>query len=255
MNAKNIFKMEMYKNIMDKTYMIVLAVFISLSLLLNFSWLAVSLTNIDFQNFPILLTFLSITTVFAIIGLAIFSLLYPFHLLNIDYKNKVMSLMIASGVSRVKYYFVKIGTTILTQLIALFLILVVPFVTFFIFNQETVFSLFRSLDLLVHSADIFTGLLSFILGLIAMMVTMALAVIITRGSTSGLFVYIAFNFASRILQTVLMSLFFLFLAQGGTSDFSTSFVSNNSFFSIGYHIIEIFVFGLIGIFYLRKQDL
>ncbi|SFL54126.1 Transposase and inactivated derivatives, partial [Lactococcus garvieae] len=41
MNAKNIFKMEMYKNIMDKTYMIVLAVFISLSLLLNFSWLAV----------------------------------------------------------------------------------------------------------------------------------------------------------------------------------------------------------------------
>ena len=61
MNAKNIFKMEMYKNIKDKTYMIVLAVFISLSLLLNFSWLAVSLTNIDFQNFPILLTFLSIT--------------------------------------------------------------------------------------------------------------------------------------------------------------------------------------------------
>ena len=255
MNAKNIFKMEMYKNIQDKTYMIVLAVFISLSLVLNFSWLAVSLSQASFRDFPILLTLLSVTTVLSLIALAIFSLLYPFHLLNVDYKNKVMSLMIASGVSRIKYYFVKIGSTILTQLIAIFLILVVPFVTFFIFNQETIFDFFRSLDLFVHSSDIFTGLLSYTLGLIAMMVTMALAVILTRGKTAGLFVYIGFNFTSRIVQTFLMSTFFLFLSQAGNNDFSNSFVSSNSLFNICYHLLEILIFGAIGIYCLRKQDL
>ena len=71
MNAKNIFKMEMYKNIQDKTYMIVLVVFISISIILNFSWLAISLSEIQLQDFPILITLLGIATAFSILALAI----------------------------------------------------------------------------------------------------------------------------------------------------------------------------------------
>ncbi|MBL3716069.1 ABC transporter permease [Lactococcus garvieae] len=254
MNAKNIFKMEMYKNIQDKTYMIILIVFISISIILNFSWLAINLSEIQFQDFPILITLLGITTAFSILALAIFALIYPFHLLNVDYKNKVMSLMIASGVSRVKYYFVKIGATILSQLTAMFLILLVPFFTFFIFNQEIIIKMFESLDLIVHSADLFVALLSNVLSLIALMVTMALAVILTRGKTSGLFVYIGLSFASRIVQATLIG-FFLALLSTDSSEAGLNLISGNSLFSLAYYIVEILVFASIGIFYLRKQDL
>lgn len=255
MNAKNIFKMEMYKNLQDKTYMIIIAVFISLSLVLNFSWLALSFTPNASQDFPILISLLTVTTVLAMIALAIFSFLYPFHLLNIDYKNKVMSLMIASGVSRIKYYFVKIGSTILSQLTAMFLILVVPFVTFFIFNQDNLFSFFRSINIFLSSSDIITGLLSSVLSLIALMVTLALAVILTRGGTSGLFVYIGFNFASRIIQTILTTTFILLFPQAIDSSLSDFLITGNNLFGIFYHIVEILIFASIGIFCLRKQDL
>lgn len=165
-----------------------------------------------------------------------------------------MSLMIASGVSRIKYYFVKIGATILSQLTAMFLILVVPFFTFFIFNQEIIIKMFESLDLTVHSADLFIGLLSNVLSLIALMVTMALAVILTRGKTSGLFVYLALSFASRIVQATLIG-FFLALLSTDSFETSLNLISSNNIFSLGYHIVEILVFGSIGIFSLRKQDL
>lgn len=255
MNAKNIFKMEMYKNIQDKTYMIVLIVFVTLSLLLNFSWLGVILTQLTFSKSPILLSLLTLATVLSVTALVVFSVLYPFHLLNIDYKNKVMSLMIASGVSRVKYYFVKISSTILSQLLTLFLILFVPFVTFFIFNQEYIFYAFKGINYSLNPSDILLAFLTHILGIIAVMVTMALAVILTRGRSSGLFVFLGFNLGSRMIRNILIGIFYALLSSAGKYDFSISLMGGNILFNLIFNVLEILIFGSIGISYLRKQDL
>jgi ABC-type multidrug transport system permease subunit len=109
--------------------------------------------------------------VFTIIGIAVFVYLYPFHLLRVDYKNKVMSLMFASGVSRTHYYFVKIGATILTCLAAAMIILFVPLVTLLVFRQNLFVDFIRFVFDMFQNEDILSLFLDCIVALLASLVT------------------------------------------------------------------------------------
>ena len=184
--------------------------------------------------------------VFTVVGLFIFSLLYPFHLLNVDYKNKVISLIFASGVSRWKYYFVKISATILSTLIAAFVILFIPMVTFLIVYTDLFVVAVQNIIGSFSSSDIVSFLLSTTIGFVATIVTLTTAVIITKGKTSGIFLFLGFLFAVSTVQSMFsVPLFF------SMKNFTSSYFN----LTILYSIIQIVVFVLIGLNVLKRQDL
>jgi len=130
---KDIFKMEMYKNFTDKPYLIMIGILAAAWAVVVIADSVFSISifgNSTFNNIVIMLA------VFAGIATTIFVFVYPFHLLRVDYRHKVLSLMIASGVARVEYYFVKVGATVLSCLIVAIVILVVPLLNYLFFQVD-----------------------------------------------------------------------------------------------------------------------
>jgi len=230
MELKDIFKMEMFKNSNDRSYLIVIAILTGMAA-------AASLSSVMSTGFMIKLPLI----VFTILGLGIFSLLYPFHLLNTDYKNRVMSLIFASGVSREKYYFVKIGATILTCFIAMFIILFVPILFSFFYPNFFV----GIMQGLIEKIEILPA----ILGFLAYIITLTTSVIITKGKISGIFLFFGFLFLLSIIQsTILFSVVVPLLEKGGNESLFYHFSS-------AFSIVQIVLFVLISLFVLRRQDL
>jgi ABC-type transport system involved in multi-copper enzyme maturation permease subunit len=114
--------MELYKNRNDNTYVLIIGILMAMTALSTFLGIGMIEGTFD-SNQTNFMTIFILLMVFNVIGMWAFSLLYPFRLLNVDYNNKVMGLIFASGVSREKYYFVKVGATLLSCIIATFLIL------------------------------------------------------------------------------------------------------------------------------------
>jgi hypothetical protein len=225
--------MEMYKNFRDKPYLIMIGFFtISLTILSLFVFTGDFFTTlIQTHNMPTFLTvFLIILLVFTFLGILVFALLYPFHLLNLDYKNKVMSLMFASGVSRTKYYFVKIGATILTCYLAT-AVIALP------------------LMLSTESGEILAFMMRNILAIVQWVVVMMVAIILTKGSVAGLFLFIGLNLAISIIHLTIRLVVFpsqvFTLYDGFTSGIGTYLMT----------FITIVIFGFLGILLLRRQDL
>jgi len=244
MELENIFKMEMFKNRNDKPYLIVIAILTVMAA--TASILGVWMFKNMLSDLTILLIFEIVLIVFTTIGLSVFFLLYPFHLLNVDYKNKVISLIFASGVSRGKYYFVKISATILSSLIAMLVILFIPIVTFLIVYPDTFVEIVRNIFDNFNSSDIFSFALSGTVGLVANIVMLTTAVIITKGKTSGIFLYFAFSFVVSIIQS--SSIFPLLLSNRFTP-------GHYLYLGAVFSTVKIIVFVLIGLNVLRKQDL
>ena len=244
MELKNIFKMEMFKNCNDKPYLIVIAILTAMAAVASI--LGVWMIKNTLSDLTMLLVLEIVLIVFTTIGLSVFFLLYPFHLLNVDYKNKVISLIFASGVSRGKYYFVKISATILSSLIAILVILFIPIVTFLIVYPDTFVEIVRNIVDNFNSSDIFSFALSGTVGLVANIVMLTTAVIITKGKTSGIFLYFAFSFVVSIIQS---SSSFPLLLSNSVSP------GHYLYLSAVFAIIKIVVFVLIGLNVLRKQDL
>ena len=240
MELKDIFKMEMYKNRNDMPYLLVIAILTAMAAVTSF--LAVLLIESSSDNSTLLVIEVMLAF-FTIIGLFVFSLLYPFHLLNVDYKNKVMSLIFASGVSREKYYFVKISATILSTLLATFVILIIPIVTFLMVYPDFFVKAVQNIVSSFNSTDIFSFVLSVTIGLVSNIVILATAVIITKGKTSGIFLFFGFSLIASIIQSS-----FLF-----PSDMS--FTSSTFYLDAIFSVLKIVVFVLIGINVLNKQDL
>ena len=242
MELKNIFKMEMYKNRNNKPYLLVIAILTTMGAVATF-WGIGMIEGIigGEENFSEI--FLVPIIIFAVIGLAAFSILYPFHLLNTDYKNKTMSLIFASGVSRERYYFVKIGTTILTCLIAFFVILFIPIVAFIVVYTEVFVGVMRFIFDDFTVAEVVPLLIQAFLGILTHLFILTTSVIITRGKVAGIFLYFGFLFALSIVQTIIVFTTFV-LGDMGT-------VIVNSLFSI----VQIVGFALLGLYVLRKQDL
>ena len=233
MKLVHIFKMEMYKNFRDKAYLIMIGIFtISMTILSLFVFSEDFFFNLmRVQHIPFLTAFLILLMISTFLGLLAFALLYPFHLLNLDYKNKVMSLMFASGVSRTKYYFVKIGATILTCYMVAAVILL-------------------PLMLSTESAVIMEHMLRNILAIVQWVVVMMVAIILTKGSVAGIFLFLGMNLGIGIVELIIG--FTLFPAQSLTSfgPITTSGMPVNLM-----TIIIIVLFGFLGIYLLRRQDL
>ena len=244
MELKNIFKMEMFKNRNDKPYLLVIVILTIMAATATF--LGVLMAEYSLKSLE---SIEIILVIFLGIGLTVLSLLYPFHLLNVDYKNKVISLIFASGVSRWKYYLVKISATILSTLIAAFVILAIPMAIFLIVYPDEFVKAVQEIITDFNASDTFAFLLSSIMGLIAIVVMLTTAVIITRGKTSGIFLFFAFLFATSTIQT-----FFSF-SSGLLSSFMIGNVSENLYLDAVYSIVKIIVFALIGLQVLKKQDL
>lgn len=118
MKLRDVFRMEMYKNRNDKPYLLVIAILSTMTAISTFIGIGMIEESIHLDKNGFLPGWILLLS-FSVLGLWIFSLLYPFRLLNIDYKNKVMGLIFAAGVSQEKYYFVKISATLLSCFIAL----------------------------------------------------------------------------------------------------------------------------------------
>ena len=248
MELKNIFKMEMFKNRNDVPYLWVIAILTVMAAVASIA--GVSMINTSCKV-PILLVIEICLTVFTVIGLSVFSLLYPFHLLNVDYKNKVMSLIFASGVSREKYYFVKISATILSALLATLVILFIPIVTFLIVYPDTFVEAVQMIYTSFKSSDIILFVLSATIGLVANIVMLTTSVIITKGKTAGIFLFFAFLF---IVSTIESSITVPFMLLSFDSFLGAGF-TGKLYLSAVFSIIKIAVFVLIALKVLRKQDL
>ena len=246
MELKNIFKMEMYKSRNNKPYLWVIAILTAMAAVATFLGIAMIEDKIasDGGVFALLITLIT----FVIIGLAVFTLLYPFHLLNVDYKNKVMSLIFASGVSREKYYFVKISATIINCLIATFVILLIPMVTFLLFYPQTFVEIMQNIIKEFSIANIATFVTMAIFSLLGHYVMLTTSVIITRGKVGGIFLFLGFSFAISTIRSVMSTV--MILSMNEIKDINTFF---NAVTVLS--ILQIVVFAFIGLRVLRKQDL
>jgi hypothetical protein len=244
MELKNIFKMEMYKNRNDKPYLLVIAILTIMAAVATF-W-GIAMIENNFDEFAIL-GFVPLV-MFTILGLGVFSLLYPFHLLNVDYKNKVMSLIFASGVSREKYYFVKIGATIISCLVATFAVVFIPAVTFLIVYPDQFVELMRLMVKEFTVENIIPFVLSAVVGMISYIVMLTTAVIITKGKVSGIFLFFLFSF-------IFSSVSNMFIGPFDFNAYAGDYISTAFYISTIISVISICVFSLIGLFVLKKQDL
>ena len=223
MDLLNVFKMEIYKNLNDRINLLIMGVLLVLNTLggLSLRNTVMSVTGIGFnQSMATLFGFSVFTTM-------VFLFVYPYQLARADYKNRVMSLMIASGVSRVQYYFVKIGATLLFSLSSFILLILVPFMIVGEINLADFHFVFNDFG------DAMTALIMFSSTFFVLMT----AVILAKGKASTIFVFIGLNWLSTlILSPITHGLF------GSNSYLATNLVS-------------IVVFGLIGVLVIRKQDL
>ena len=169
----------------------------------------------------------------------IFLFVYPYQMARIDYKNRVMSLLIASGVSRVQYYFVKIGATLIFSLLSVLLIVIMPL--FVVFLIEEGISVAVEMFNVVFEIDPVTFGIILLTWLSAFSILMT-AVIISRGRGFTIFVFLGLYFATSQIAAIF---------QGGGSiwwrpDYTSIIITQ---------LITMLVMGLIGILVLRRQDL
>ena len=239
MNLWNVFRMEIFKNLHDRTNIFIIVVLMCVNIvggitlsdfIMNSNWFMMPEPSV-FQEVMIMVLLFS-----ALISLA-FMFIYPYQLARVDYKNKVMSLMIASGVSRVQYYFVKIGSTLIFSFVSFLLVVIIPLL---IATRGTplqyVRFLYREIDL---------GFGSFLISWLSMFFILMTSVIIMRGKWSTIFVYFGLSIAAGIV-------FMIFRAILGIEWWDTDAYN---IFAIVQNIISIIVFAIIGILVLRKQDL
>ena len=254
MNAKNIFKMEFYRNFRDKNWLIVIGVMAILALIdsiliINLIGKTVSGYSQNSAGTAVLVALTIFFTLALGLGIWAFQIIYPFHLLSVDYSNKALGLMIASGVNRVTYYFIKLISTILSTLLALFTILIVPF--FLILGvyvrqlSEFLSMVSRSLSL----SSVWMVLLNSFAGALASIVVLFFVVIMTRGKFWGIFIYLGIAMGIGIILTILTSSINIVSAD------SQNMMSNTSLIGIIFSVVEIIAFGLLGLSLIRKQDL
>ncbi|MCL2560235.1 MAG: hypothetical protein FWE07_07075 [Turicibacter sp.] len=121
MDLWNVFKMELFKNLYDRTNIIIVVTLMMMNIIGGFS-----VHNAGWDS--------AVGGLFFITGLLSFAasfaflFFYPYQLARVDYKNKVMSMIIASGVSRVQYYFVKIGSILLFWIGSVIVLAIIPLI-------------------------------------------------------------------------------------------------------------------------------
>ena len=256
MKASNIFKMEMYKNFRDKPWLIIIASLAGFELLATILGIVLIKSTSTTTSSPgaLFIALSVMLIVFGVIGFYVFIIAYPFHLLSIDYSNKTLGLMIASGVKRTNYYFVKILATLLSNLMALFTICIIPLVLIMgIFNAEFI-QFMQMLSETFNSNEAWLFILSMILSNLLSIFVLAFAVILTRGKFWGIFVYFGFSMAVGLIST-LITTSILAISVNNNSNFEGFSPFGSGVPSMIISILGMVLFMFLGLLMIKKQDL
>lgn len=243
MNARLIFKMELFKYLRDKYYLMTTLILFGLNVIAT-----IALLNSDHLNSSFLVTSIVLAILLFVSNLIFLGIIYPFHLLAIDYKNRVLALMVASGVNRNKLFFAKIGAVILANIVVSFVLLVVPVATLIyqVGNLGGWDELFGEMGMLMVPQMIplsINAILSYIAGLFILMTS----VIIVKGKTLSILLYFGFNMLVGVITSFINTLF------TSNSSFTQQF-SGDTVASSVIEVIVILVFGFIALQGLRHQN-
>lgn len=250
MTKSNIFKMELYRNFRDKAYLIVIGSLTALFAIASGIGVYLLNTQRDVST-PSSLVFFEIPFVLALFfGFLAFSIIYPWHLLSTDYNNKVLSLVIASGVKRSNFYFIKILATILSNIIAYLVIGVIPVILLLGFFSSEFINFIQSIITSFTSSDAWLFLFNAVLSGIASIVLLYFVVIITRGKFWGVFVYLGISFAVGIITST-----FSLSISAASGGMTSGIMGQQSWIGLTLSVVEIIAFGLAGYFNLIRQDL
>ena len=243
MSLWNVFRMEIFKNLHDRVNIFIIVVLMCVNIV---GGIVVSdlFFNNSFWNWgwnppTVLQGMMLLLLVFSIFASAAFTFIYPFQLVRTDYKNKVMSLMIASGVSRFQYYFVKIGATLIFSLASFLFVAFIPIV---IATRGMALFTFWNMEF-----DLFFGLFVFFLSWLSMFFTMMTSTIMVKGHWSSIFVYFGLSIGTSMVFTFLQGLLGINWWNPTPGLYNT--------FAVVRHLSTIAIFAMIGILILRKQDL
>lgn len=246
MNARLIFKMELFKYLRDKYYLMATLILFGLNVIAT-----IALLNSDHLNSSLLVTSIVLAILLFVSNLIFLGIIYPFHLLAIDYKNRVLALMVASGVNRNKLFFAKIGAVILANIVVSFVLLVVPVATLIyqVGNLGGWDELFGEMGMLMLMVPqmiplSINAILSYIAGLFILMTS----VIIVKGKTLSILLYFGFNMLVGVITSFINTLF------TSNSSFTQQF-SGDTVASSVIEVIVILVFGFIALQGLRHQNL
>lgn len=228
MSAKLIFKMELFKYMKDKKYLIatgilaIINIFSTVYLIHLIDQLNYNMSDNDSMFAGLFFLFFGIT----IIANFAFMFLYPFHLMSLDYKNDVMAMLVASGVNRTRLFFSKIGATLLWSLCVTFILVFIPgFIVLLKVSQTTgmvellrqIFEMlnFNSFSILGISFTVFNSYIN-------TLILISAATILMRGRNLTILVYFGFNMA----QSIVLNLLNLVPLQLNFSDTGFSIYSN-----------------------------
>ncbi|MBP1044517.1 hypothetical protein I6N95_26255 [Vagococcus sp. BWB3-3] len=249
-----IFKMELFKFLQDKKYLLAVLILAVLNTLtaLFYSVLFTTTQHLGSESF--LMRFSSVmTVVFVLLIFAngIFLFLFPFHVLSIDYKNNVMAMMIASGVNRSKLFFAKIGAVILLSLAVFIAVmagpLVIGLVQMAIGGQINEFfaSFVEIFNLFNLDIDVLAIVFSSLLSVLNSVVMITAATILMKGRNTAILVSIGFSMANSFISN-------FFNIFGFSTDISASSVSMVQGMTAA---VSIAIFIFIGLRALQTQNL
>lgn len=239
MKLWNVFRMELFKNINDRISLLIMLILMCFNIIgglvfANTHWFVRMPSAFEIM---VLLVF-----GFSVFGSFIFLFLYPYRMARTDYKNNVMSLIIASGVSRVQYYFVKTGSVLLFSFMSITQLLFLPLIIVGIvtngFNIATEF-VYITLDI----GEIFSTVGIMFLNWLSLFSVLMTSVIMTKGKITTIFVYFGISIVASLLFSTIQAII-------GIHPWET-----NHAFTTFRHVVTIGVLAFIGILVLRKQDL
>ncbi|MFV0394293.1 MAG: hypothetical protein ACK5LC_07845 [Coprobacillaceae bacterium] len=207
MNAKLIFKMEIYKFLNDKKYLIIAGVLALLNTVLTIQALdSISSYSYYYGNtyyFEGIGSLLGLTYIFTFV----FLFVYPFHVLAQDYKNNVLALMMASGVNRTKLYFSKIGAAILCSFGLVIVVALIPsiLVGLKMGNLNVIGDIISGISSVFGYLGVNSGLvlINMLISYLVMIVIINAAVIFSKGSSKSVLFYFGFMMALGVFRNVM----------------------------------------------------
>lgn len=251
MTASQIFKMELFKYVRDKTYILatgVLAI-INIFVTIYFTYIIDNYTPNNGLFNDYFFGFMIVFLVLTVIANTIFMFLYPFHLVSMDYKNNVMSMLVSSGVNRTQLFFAKIGAMFLWNIILTFILIFIPFALIFfkilqVADIQSIFSGFMAgLNMAGYS---FLGMIaSSFVSYINSLVIIATATIILKGNNLTFFLFIGLG----MLQSAVTSLL-SFIPLALNFSMTGIMIMNNLIV-----VVMTLVFVLISLHFMKTQNL
>ncbi|MGO3732123.1 MAG: hypothetical protein ACTJHC_02985 [Vagococcus sp.] len=251
MSGKLIFKMEIYKYMKDKKYLIATAVLAVLNILttMYFIYLMDRVGHKIGEGQEVFIGIFGLVFMLTVLANIIFMFLYPFHLMSMDYKNDVMALLVASGINRTRLFFSKIGATLIWSVCLSFCLVFAPsFIVLIKASQVTSLTAVMNQVFTVFNMNQFTltgTSITFLLDYINGLVLISTATILLKGRNLTILLYIGLS----MIQSIIAGLFMMVPAQLSFS--TTGVLMYNNLVTIVLTVI----FVLLSLNTMKKQNL